>query len=160
MIDTARPYNVTSGEFPHLDIYIDGSTVVDLTSSVHNGHLKWQAPNQYANYTVIALYERYTNERSCKAGQNATSFVGNGSWVTDHFSAQGAQRVTSFLDENLIYGDVKDLLRSVGGCCKIHLHPDYQSNTFTKLIRHHSLGRQYGIPGGALLDCEFLAQFP
>lgn len=97
-------------------IVLDESTVIDLTSRVGNGSLSW-TPNTNATYAVLAFYERYTNQRSCIGGVNATDWVGNGSWTVDHFSTAGGAKTTNFLDEHLIFGDVKDLLDEVGEYC-------------------------------------------
>ncbi|KAH6716535.1 hypothetical protein BKA61DRAFT_717923 [Leptodontidium sp. MPI-SDFR-AT-0119] len=93
---------------------LDESTIVDLTSHVKNGTLNWKAPSTASNYTLITFYQRYTNQRSCIGGVNATNFIANGSWTVDHFSASGAKRTTDFLDEYLLYGEVKELLTEVG----------------------------------------------
>ncbi|CZR63542.1 uncharacterized protein PAC_13439 [Phialocephala subalpina] len=99
--------------FPILETVLKESSIIDLTSEVTNGFLGWTPPTD-SNYTLIAFYERYTNQRSCIGGVNATDFIGNGSWTVDHFSAAGSKRTTDFLDQHVIYDEVKDLLEEVG----------------------------------------------
>ncbi|KAI9730419.1 MAG: hypothetical protein M1834_005929 [Cirrosporium novae-zelandiae] len=90
------------------------SSIVDLTSLSENWTLNWTAPTSNGTHRVIAFYEKYTNQRACKGGVNATNYIGNGSWIVDHFSADGAARTTDFLDQHLINGDVKKLVSQVG----------------------------------------------
>lgn len=93
---------------------LDESSLEDLSESVVNGKLTWKAPSGHNNYTLFALYERYTNQRSCNGVANPHSAVANGSWTTDHFSADGAKLVTQFWENNLLDTKVKKLLKSVG----------------------------------------------
>jgi hypothetical protein len=87
---------------------------MDLSESVVNGQLAWTPPSGHNNYTLFALYERYTNQRSCVGVANPDGAIANGSWITDHFSANGAKLVTHFWENNLLDADVKNLLRSAG----------------------------------------------
>lgn len=107
----------TYSTFPILETVLQESTIIDLTSEVVNGFLSWAPPKNGSYYALIAFYERYTNQRSCIGGVNATDFVGNGSWIVDHFSAAGSGRTTDFLDQHLIYDEVKVLLEDVGEYC-------------------------------------------
>lgn len=64
--------------FPILKTTLDESIIVDLTPEVRSGLLNWIAPDTDSNYTLIALYEQYTNQKSCIGGVNATDFIVNG----------------------------------------------------------------------------------
>ncbi|KAJ0340776.1 hypothetical protein COL154_002730 [Colletotrichum chrysophilum] len=53
--------------------------------------------------------------RSIDAAPDAVSWLQNGSWVTDHFSAAGAKKLTDFFDEYIIPEEEdKKLLARVG----------------------------------------------
>lgn len=65
--------------------------VIDLTAEVDpdTRELNWTAPEGDNEWRIMAWYERYTNQKSCSGGLNATEYIGNGSWTVDHFSAAG-----------------------------------------------------------------------
>ncbi|KAM5353547.1 hypothetical protein ACJ41O_000197 [Fusarium nematophilum] len=113
MTDSA-PLLVVPGQGSLSTVVLDESTLVDLSKSVVNGKLTWKAPSGHNNYTIFALYQRYTNQRSCNGVANPDGPIANGSWITDHFSADGAKLVTQFWEENLLDDDVKRLLQSAG----------------------------------------------
>ncbi|KAM6504798.1 hypothetical protein FSOLCH5_015288 [Fusarium solani] len=106
--------SVVPGQGSSSTVVLDGSTIMDLSESVVNGQLTWTPPSGHNNYTLFALYERYTNQRSCVGVANPDGAIANGSWITDHFSANGAKLVTHFWENNLLDADVKKLLRSAG----------------------------------------------
>lgn len=63
----------------------------------------------------MAWYERHTNQRSINAGDEPASFLQNGSWIVDHFSAAGSQIMTDFFDSHVVPDpDDKALLSRVG----------------------------------------------
>lgn len=93
---------------------IDESSLIDLTERVIDNQLTWTAPSDHHHYTLFAFYERYTNQRSCDGLPNANSLIANGSWVTDHFSAVGADLVIRFWEDQILDNDMKQLLRDVG----------------------------------------------
>ena len=97
-------------------VLLNQSSFVSLTSLVKDdGTLQWCPPNDTSTWKIFSFWEAYTNQRSCDGGPNATTFLGNGSWVTDHFSKTGASRVTSFWDQYILSDDqVRGLLRTVG----------------------------------------------
>ncbi|CAH0057191.1 unnamed protein product [Clonostachys solani] len=94
------------------EIVLDEASLLDLTESVAEGRLVWTAPSDHEEYIVFALYERFTNQRSCKGIPADT--IANGSWVTDHFSSAGSKLVTKFWNDHLLDGQVRDLLKAVG----------------------------------------------
>lgn len=62
----------------------------------------------------MAFWQRYTNQRSCAGGLNATTIVGNGSWVVDHWSSLGAKRVTDFWESHFLSDrEIARLMKSV-----------------------------------------------
>ena len=104
-------------------VSLDKTSVVDITHLAANGTLSWAAPSSpgQASWVVLAFYQRFSNERSCVSVPQASTWVGNGSWMVDHFSAAGAKKVTSFWDQHLLNDDEIDgLMRKVGGYCMSH----------------------------------------
>ncbi|SPO03179.1 uncharacterized protein DNG_05861 [Cephalotrichum gorgonifer] len=98
-------------------VNMDESTMVDITESVSsNGTtLDWEAPSGNSTWRIFTFWEHYTNQRSCAAGVNADTFLGNGSWIVDHFSKAGAKRTTDFWDDSILSDDeVAQMLSSVG----------------------------------------------
>jgi len=98
-------------------VAIDEASLVDLSDKVRNGKLTWRAPSDHDEYVIFALYERFTNQRSCVGVP--TDVISNGSWVTDHYSAAGAELVAQFWEKNLLDKEIKELLRLVGRHSKI-----------------------------------------
>ncbi|KAI8267686.1 hypothetical protein K4K58_007307 [Colletotrichum sp. SAR11_239] len=81
------------------------SRVIDITASVDKftRSVSWTPPTDSQNtWRIMAWYTRYTNQRSIDAAPDAVSWLQNGSWVTDHFSAAGAKKLTDFFDEYII----------------------------------------------------------
>jgi hypothetical protein len=105
-------------QYQFFDVVLNESSLVDLTDSVVDGKLRWIAPSDHSNYTLFAVYERFTNQRSVDATPNATELIGNGSWISDHFSARGAQLIIDFWEDRILDNDAKDLLKAVGEHCK------------------------------------------
>lgn len=99
-------------------VFLNESSVVDLTDRVRNGTVPLDSvPSDGSSpWQLMAFYQRYTNERSCVSVANASSWVGNGSWMVDHFSAAGAQKMTDFWDTHLLADNAtRQLLAQVGG---------------------------------------------
>ncbi|KAF2187908.1 hypothetical protein K469DRAFT_567905 [Zopfia rhizophila CBS 207.26] len=105
--------------------YLNESSFIDLTPLVQNGwSLQWTPPDNSKTWKIFSFWEGYTNQRSCAAGYNATDFIGNGSWIVDHFSKAGAARVTDFWDEYILSNkEVASLLKSVGKYDKTYFNP-------------------------------------
>ncbi|KAF3050890.1 hypothetical protein E8E11_010888 [Didymella keratinophila] len=109
MMDTGMGYSIPT------DI-LNESSYIDLTS-LELGDLKlsWQPPEGEKTWKIFSFWEAYTNQRSRSGGSNATDFIGNGSWVVDHFSKTGASRTTQFWDDHTLADtEVPDLSASVG----------------------------------------------
>jgi hypothetical protein len=63
----------------------------------------------------MAWYERHTNQRSIDGGPEAQTYVQNGSWIVDHFSAAGARLMTDFFDTHVVPEQSdRNLLAAVG----------------------------------------------
>ncbi|KAF6838245.1 hypothetical protein CPLU01_02606 [Colletotrichum plurivorum] len=75
--------------------YTKVTSVVDLTSSVSpdSRSLSWTAPKteNVTSWRIMAWYQRFTNQRSIDPGSNPTTYLQNGSWIVDHFSAAGSE---------------------------------------------------------------------
>lgn len=94
--------------------HVEKATIVDLSDQVEEGRLSWTAPDGESEWRLFTFWEGYTNQRSIKGGINATDFLGNGSWVVDHFSKAGAQLMTNFVDEYVINdNEIRDLVKSL-----------------------------------------------
>ncbi|EXF81412.1 hypothetical protein CFIO01_01074 [Colletotrichum fioriniae PJ7] len=110
-VEQAPGSNVSSTAV-NLGRVIDITTLVDpFTRSV-----SWTTPKDSQNiWRIMAWYTRYTNQRSIEAAPDAATWVKNGSWVTDHFSAAGAKKLTGFFDEYIIPEEEdRELLARVG----------------------------------------------
>ena len=102
--------------FSDTEVILDEESMIDLSNLVVDGKLTWNVPSDHDEYVLFALYERYTNQRSCVGVP--TDPIANGSWVTDHFSAAGTKLVTEFWEKHLLDDHVRGLLQSVGKHCE------------------------------------------
>ncbi|KAH8883752.1 hypothetical protein GQ53DRAFT_663304 [Thozetella sp. PMI_491] len=93
-------YRINLGEYFYQSV-LNETSLRDLSGQVKNGSITWTAPEGNSTWILFAFYERYTNQRSCIGGPGATTAISNGSWMVDHFSADGAQRTTAFWDQNI-----------------------------------------------------------
>ncbi|KAG7075985.1 secreted protein [Colletotrichum scovillei] len=92
--------------------------VIDITTLVDPAtrSISWMSPkDSQSTWRLMAWYTRYTNQRSIDGAPDAATWVQNGSWVTDHFSAAGAKKLTGFFDEYMIPEEQdRELLVRVG----------------------------------------------
>ncbi|KAK1637679.1 hypothetical protein BDP81DRAFT_393375 [Colletotrichum phormii] len=92
--------------------------VIDITASVDSftRSVSRTPPEDSQNtWRIMAWYTRYTNQRSIDGAPDATTWVQNGSWVTDHFSAAGAKKLTGFFDDYIVSEEQdRELLARVG----------------------------------------------
>ena len=96
---------------------LNESSLVDLTNlTTSDGELIWTAPSpNNATWVLFGIYERFTNQRSCVSVWNATTALGNGSWMVDHWSAAGAKKTTDFWDDQILSDpQIATLLSKVG----------------------------------------------
>lgn len=101
---------------------LDEDSYIDLTPNVStDGQLEWTPPADGGNSTwkLFSYWERYTNQRSCRGGSNATTVIGNGSWTVDHFSTAGAAKVTDFWDQQILSdAETAQLVADVAKYCR------------------------------------------
>ncbi|KAK3356690.1 hypothetical protein B0T25DRAFT_451217 [Lasiosphaeria hispida] len=97
-------------------VVLEAGSVVDVTSRLKGGEVDWETTgDRAASWVVMAFYQRYSNERSCVSVAQAPNWVGNGSWMVDHFSPAGAKKVTDFWDQQLLNDkEIDGLMRQVG----------------------------------------------
>ncbi|GAB7349945.1 hypothetical protein MBLNU459_g0641t1 [Dothideomycetes sp. NU459] len=102
------------------------SSLQDVTSQVGStGQLELDLPhdtegNNYTLFTYFLVHSEAYEQQSprnvygAKQSQPQT-FVQNGSWIVDHFSAKGAQTTIDFWEQYLTNGsNTKQLLRQIG----------------------------------------------
>ncbi|KAI5919751.1 hypothetical protein F4810DRAFT_465504 [Camillea tinctor] len=93
---------------------LDETSLTDLTNFTNQGNITWSAPEGNGTWILFGIYERYTNQRSCASVANATTTLGNGSWIVDHWSQSGAKKVTDFWDQQILSDDIFSLVEKVG----------------------------------------------
>ncbi|KAF7198549.1 hypothetical protein HII31_00288 [Pseudocercospora fuligena] len=92
-----------------------GQLTVDFPSNVTGEHFV-----VFSYYLVHTQYREQQTPLLVTSGNGVqqspvVSFVQNGSWVVDHFSAAGAKAVADFWNEHLLSGgETADLVREVG----------------------------------------------
>ena len=103
------------------------NSLQDLTSQVDSqGRLATAIPSSGTGigYYLFAYYQVRSGYREAPSPEDpgfpavpqspVTTYVQNGSWVVDHFSAVGAKVVTDFWDQYLLPNGTQQLLQSVG----------------------------------------------
>jgi hypothetical protein len=103
----------------YADIVLQDDSLTDITSMISDtGSLSWKALEALPDgheHELFFFYQRLSHNKNVDFASNATATVwDNGSYVVDHFSAQGAKTVQAFWEKNLLTDNVKDLLRNVG----------------------------------------------
>ena len=116
-------FNVTGirGEttVTYSDIVLQDGSLTDITSMISNtGSLSWKTHEALPDgleQELFFFYQSLSHNKNVEFPSNATATTwDNGSYVVDHFSAQGAKTVQAFWEKNLLTDNVKDLLRNVG----------------------------------------------
>ncbi|KAK0613195.1 hypothetical protein B0T14DRAFT_410679, partial [Immersiella caudata] len=98
-------------------VRLEEGSLVDLGGSVTEGSVVRWRPEGGGEWVVFGLWERFQNVRSCvsSARVEAGYWVGNGSWLVDHFSEAGARKMTMFWQNQLLDDEEVDgLLKKVG----------------------------------------------
>lgn len=121
-VETSRSYFTYGVGDVAVPVYIlDEESYIDLTPNVStDGQLEWTPPADGGNSTwkLFSYWQRYTNQRSCRGGLNATTIIGNGSWTVDHFSTAGAVKVTDFWDQQILSdAETAELVAEVAKYC-------------------------------------------
>ncbi|KAK3314019.1 hypothetical protein B0H66DRAFT_630330 [Apodospora peruviana] len=96
-------------------VVLNGAKVFDITNVTQSWEVPASARTAGKQWVVMAFYQRYSNERTSQTNGRPTSWVGNGSWVVDHFSAAGAKKATDFWDHTMFDDkEIDRLTRQVG----------------------------------------------
>lgn len=116
----------TSGSRSTEQVVLERDSILDITTTATGGRFSWTTPaasqgqGSGQTWVVMAFYQRYSNERSCVSSPRAPTWIGNGSWMVDHFSAAGAKKVTDFWDDYLLDDpEIDGLMRRVGLYCAL-----------------------------------------
>lgn len=160
MTETNRSVSTFSAGDVSVPVFVlDEDSYIDLTPNVSaDGQLQWTPPTSGGNSTwkLFSYWSRYTNQRACRGGLNATTVIGNGSWTVDHFSTAGAVKVTDFWDQQILTdAETAELLADVGKYCMMTLNttrPIYKC--FETDSVSNSLGRQHGNSSSYVLDAR------
>ncbi|SCO87545.1 uncharacterized protein FRV6_11672 [Fusarium oxysporum] len=112
-IEVLQDDSTAEGDYTEID------RIIDLTDKVAHGSrsLTWTAPKAApgATWRIMGWYERFTNQRSIDGPSDAKTYLQNGSWIVDHFSAAGARIMDQFFDDHIVPEQSdRDLLASVG----------------------------------------------
>lgn len=97
---------------------VSSSSLKDITSTISSKgtiSAKFAANRSVIEYVIYAAYYELSGERACIAGPAPSTFLQNGSFVVDHFSARGAQVTTDFLEEYVLINGVQDLMQQIEG---------------------------------------------
>ncbi|KAK5108481.1 hypothetical protein LTR62_008299 [Meristemomyces frigidus] len=116
---------VVTGLVTNISITLSASSLTDVTSNVtSDGRLKIDFVDYNTtglNYTIFAIYMLQTDYRAqdgpleMGGPQTApTSWLQNGSWAADHFSALGAHTITNFWSNYILTNSTRTLLSSIG----------------------------------------------
>ncbi|MFJ3669726.1 glycosyl hydrolase [Streptomyces sp. NPDC090106] len=97
-------------------VVLEDGTLTDVTGQVRNGRLAWTAPAG-GRWVLIASWSRGTAmiERQAYYEGYFYSFTDPQAYVVDHFGAAGSQAVVNWWKRDLLTGEMRSLLRSVGG---------------------------------------------
>lgn len=123
-------YNVTGVQgvttVTYEDVVLQTGSLIDITSLVsEDGRISFDAPKALSDgneQELLFFYQKLSHNQNLHFASNRTATIwDNGSYVVDHFSAQGAKTVQSFWEDYLLTDNIKDLLREVGnyGLCKV-----------------------------------------
>ncbi|KAK6001478.1 hypothetical protein QM012_002809 [Aureobasidium pullulans] len=106
---------------------LSNQSLADVTNMIDSrGHLTYQLPSEtvgeeYILFAYYLVHSRYREQQSPEfvvsniVQTPVTHWVQNGSWVVDHFSANGAQVVIDFWEQYLLNGsDTAQLLNEIG----------------------------------------------
>ncbi|WP_141014665.1 glycosyl hydrolase [Nocardioides sambongensis] len=91
---------------------LDPESYRDLTSSVVDGRITWTAPAEPADGTwvLFAWWQRGSGQEP-EAGPHTEPR----SYVVDHFSKQGVQKVIELWEERILDREMRQLLKKAGG---------------------------------------------
>ncbi|KAL3495077.1 hypothetical protein BJX62DRAFT_246400 [Aspergillus germanicus] len=119
----------SEGTLPHgapaerAQVTLAADSLIDITSNVTaDGHLSVSFPKgKGIENVVFVIYEHifrhavYQSPSVLGGPQGEpTSFLNNGSWVVDHFSAKGARVTADFWEKYLLNNGTRELIAEVG----------------------------------------------
>ncbi|KAH8879860.1 hypothetical protein GQ53DRAFT_853096 [Thozetella sp. PMI_491] len=101
---------------------VAADSLTDLTSSVtSDGRLNFTVPSAEYSYTLFTVFLIHSDWQAqdspllMQGPQTApASWVQNGSWAVDHFSARGAQTTIKFWQDHMLIDGVRELVQEVG----------------------------------------------
>ncbi|KAF2732260.1 secreted protein [Polyplosphaeria fusca] len=118
------------GDLPlnRMQYTLSSSSLTDVTSLVNaSGHLHLNMTQSnasnitgdshiiFAIYLIQSYYRAQQGPLEMKGPQNTPeTYIQNGSWAVDHFSALGARVMTKFWEEHILDSDIRGLLQEVG----------------------------------------------
>jgi hypothetical protein len=91
---------------------LDPASYLDLNAAVEGEHLTWTAPADPAGATWVLLA---TWQRGSGQEPEAGPHTSPRSYVVDHFSRRGAQKVIDLWQDRVLDGELRTLLRAAGG---------------------------------------------
>lgn len=104
---------------------LSATSLTDVTDQVDDSgqlHLDFPSTNStgdshiiFAVYLYKSYYRAQQGPLEMKGPQSKPeSYINNGSWAVDHFSALGARVMTKFWEEHILNNSTKELLQQVG----------------------------------------------
>lgn len=108
------------------DIVLQNGSLTDITSTIsENGSMSLNSteslPDEHEQ-ELFFFYQKLSDNQNVHFESNTTANIwDNGSYVVDHFSAEGAKTVQAFWEHHLLTDDVKRLLRDVGNYGMLNL---------------------------------------
>lgn len=110
--------------YPRTEVTLSASSIRDVTEHVDaSGYLELEPdPNGHGlNYTIFAAYVVHSDMRGQESPENLRgpqskpqTYLQNGTYAVDHFSALGANAITDFWEQHLLDDDIRELLDSIG----------------------------------------------
>ncbi|KAF1974068.1 hypothetical protein BU23DRAFT_505855 [Bimuria novae-zelandiae CBS 107.79] len=109
-------YTLSAASLEDVSDQVDDSGHVRLDFSSHNAtNTAGESHIIFAVYLYKSLYRAQQGPLEMGGPQSQPeSYINNGSWAVDHFSALGAQVMTQFWEEHILNNGTKDLLQQVG----------------------------------------------
>ncbi|ORY00972.1 hypothetical protein BCR34DRAFT_102101 [Clohesyomyces aquaticus] len=92
-----------------------GRLHVDFVASGTTANTTGQSNMIFAVYLIQSHYRAQQGPLEMKGPMsNPDSYINNGSWAVDHFSALGARVMTKFWEEHILNNETRELLQQVG----------------------------------------------
>ncbi|KAJ0119379.1 hypothetical protein J7T55_013618 [Diaporthe amygdali] len=151
-------YNVTGilgvTKVTYEDLVLQNDSLIDITSMIsEKGRLILKAPLNLPyghDQELFFFYQKLSHNQNVHFASNTTATIwDNGSYVVDHFSAQGARTVQAFWEEYILTDNVKFLLQEVGHYGMFRKMFGYDLRTYFPLVMfgNNNIGIQNYAPG-------------